>query len=186
MTTPAERLTQALAPHRHGQLDDAARLYQAFLRDHPRHFEALHLLATAALQARQTERGVALAREAIAVAPRAGPAHVTLGNGLRELGRPADALACYDTAIELNAADGRAWYNRANALLDLRRAREAAACYEKAIFLQKGSPEAANGLGNAQSTLRRHDDALASFDKAIALRPYFAIACTTAATPCWN
>ncbi len=176
MTAPDERLVQGAALHRQGKLQEAARLYEAVLRDRPDHFDALHLLGTAALQSRRTEHGVALLRQAVSLAPREAAAHVTLGNGLRDLGDAKGAVACYDTALQLDPADGRAWYNRGNALMDLGRAAEAAGCYEKSLLSKHDAAEAHNGLGNALAGLRRHRDAIACFDKALALRQDFAVA----------
>ena len=57
-------------------------------------------------------------------------------------GRPADALASYDTAIALEPDFAMAHNNRGNALGDLKRPEEALASYRKAIALKPDYAEA--------------------------------------------
>ena len=177
MTDLSPTLSEGLALHQQGRLDDAARIYQAILAQHPNHIDALHLLGMASLQSRRTVLGVNMIRKAIALNPSIAALHVTLGNGLRDLGRLDEALTSFEAAIELAPDHARGWYNRGNALLELGRPEEAAASYGKAIALSPEHAEAYSGRGNALCALKRYEDAIASFDQAIALRPGFAEAC---------
>jgi tetratricopeptide (TPR) repeat protein len=170
------RLSEALALHQQGRLVEAARIYQAVLREQPNHFDAMHLLGMATLQSGRTEPGVNLLRAAIALNGTIAAVHVTLGNGLRELKRPDDALESYDTAISLDPNHAQAWQNRGNALMDLKRPEAAVASYDNAIALRPDFAEAYSGRGNALWELRRPEHAIASFDRAIALRPDLAVA----------
>ena len=45
-----QRLRQALALHRAGQLSQACRVYQEILGEQPQHYDALHLLGVIACQ----------------------------------------------------------------------------------------------------------------------------------------
>ena len=95
------KLNQGMALHRQGKLADAERYYGEVLQRQPNHFDALHLLGVIAHQTRRTERGVELIKRAIGLNPKVAEAHNNLGNALRDLKRPAEALASYDKAIAL-------------------------------------------------------------------------------------
>ena len=164
-------LNQGMALHRQGKLADAERCYGEVLQRQPDHFDALHLLGVIACQTRRTERGVELIKRAIELNPKVAAAHSNLGNALRDLKRPAEALASYDTAIALKPDVAEAHSSRGNALMVLTRPAEALASYDKAIALKPDYAEAHNNRGNTLRDLKRPAEALASYDKAIALKP---------------
>src|SRR5215467_3118688 len=87
------KLNQGMALHRQGELADAERCYAEVLRWQPNHFDALHLLGVITLQTRRTERGVELIKRAIGLNPKVAAAHSNLGNALRWLKRPEEAIA---------------------------------------------------------------------------------------------
>ena len=168
------KLNQGMALHRQGKLADAERCYGEVLQQQPDHFDALHLLGVIAHQTRRTEQGVELIKRAIGLNPKVAAAHSNLGNALRDLKRPAEALASYDKAIALKPDYAEAHYNRGNALRELKRPAEALASYDKAIALKPDFAEAHNNRGNALRDLKRPAEALASYDRAIALKPDYA------------
>ena len=103
-TTPShDRLHQALALHRQGQLAPAQTIYQEILRRQPRHFDALHMLGVMAAQRGDAARAVELIAAAIAVDPGNAAAHVNRGLALKELGRLREALASLQRAIALRS-----------------------------------------------------------------------------------
>jgi len=55
------------------------------------------------------------------------------GATLDHLGKPDEALKCYDKAIEINPNYAKAWFNKGIALSKLGRPDEALKCYDKAI-----------------------------------------------------
>ena len=169
-------LQRALAAHQRGALPDAIGLYRAVLDDWPDHFDALHLLGVALLQARETAEGAVWIEKALRINPGAAAAHASLGNGLRDLNRLAESLAHFDTAVALAPDSAGAHYNRGNTLYDLRRLDEALASYDRAIAINPPNPEAFSARGNALWDLGRHEEAFAGFEKAIELRPDFAAA----------
>ena len=57
------------------------------------------------------------------------------GVALKALGKPAEALACYQFALRLNPKDVHAWTNKGNALFSLKRYAEALAAYDSALSL---------------------------------------------------
>ena len=164
------KFNQAVALHQQGKLAKAERVYEEVLRQQPNHFDALHLLGVIALHTRRTERAVELIRRAIGLNAKIAAAHSNLGNGLRDLKRPAEALASYDKAIALKPDYAEAYSNRGNALLDLKRLEDAEASYDRAIALKPDYAQAYHNRGKVLLDLRRPADALMCYDKAIALR----------------
>ena len=131
-------------------------------------------LGVLALQAGQIQPGVDQIAKAAAIDPQFALAHYYLGNGLRTLQRPQEALASYERAIGLQPDFAEAHYNRADVLSDLERPADALAGYDRAIALKPDFAEAHCNRGLVLRTLKRPGDALASYDRAIALNPAFA------------
>ncbi len=165
------KLKQGVALHQNGKLADAERIFTEVLKQQPNNFDAMHLLGVIAVQSRRTQRGVELISKAIGFNAKSALAHNNLGNGLRDLKRPEDALASYDRAIALKPEYAGAYYNRGNSLRKLKRPEDALASYDKAIALRPDHAEAYNNRGLVLQDLKRPEDALASYDRAIALKP---------------
>src|SRR6476619_5414300 len=127
------KLNEGMALHRQGKLAGAERCFEEVLRQRPDDFDALHLLGVIACQTRQNERGVELIKRAIGLNPKIAAAHSNLGNALRDLKRPAEALASYDKAIALKPNHANVYNSRGNALRSLKRPEEALASYDNAI-----------------------------------------------------
>ena len=168
------KLNQGMALHRRGKLADAERCYEEVLQRQPDHFDALHLLGVIARQTRRTEWGVDLIKRAIGLNSKVAAAHSNLGNALRDIRRPVEALVSYDRAIALKPDYAAAHSNRGMALRDLKRPAEALASYDKAIALRPDFAAAHYNRGNELMDLKRPEEALASYDRAIALKPDYA------------
>jgi tetratricopeptide (TPR) repeat protein len=118
------------------------------------------------------------------------------GMSLANLGRPAEALTCFERSLEINPRDARVWSNKGVALARLGRPAEALTCYDRAldintrfagVWLNKGILFAR--LGRPAETLTCCERALeinprdpeAWFDKGLALeklsRPAEAVTC---------
>ncbi|MBI4424897.1 MAG: tetratricopeptide repeat protein [Elusimicrobia bacterium] len=93
------------------------------------------------------------------------------GISLNDLGRFDDALACFDRALEADAADARLWSNKALALSGLGRHEDAASAADQAIALGSGGAAAWNAKGAALLGLGRRDDAGDCFRRAAASSP---------------
>jgi tetratricopeptide (TPR) repeat protein len=80
----------------------------------------------------------------VEINPRYPKAWYNKGVALAELGRPAEALTCYDRALQINPRYRNAWYNKGVALRKTGRIQEALACFEQAQ--QLGDPKAARAI----------------------------------------
>src|SRR4051794_32591235 len=121
---------KALAAHKQGKLTEAEALYSAILQANPADFNSMHLLGVIALQTERTERGVELIRSAIKLNENVADAHSHLGNGLRKMKCPEEALASYNRAIALKPDHVDALNNRGVLLGDLKRLEEALASFD--------------------------------------------------------
>ena len=87
--------------------------------------------------------------------------------------RHAEALACYDRAIALNADYADAYNSRGILLGELKRHAQALESFDAALAVRPDFAEAWNNRGNTLRDLNRLEDAVASFDRALALKADF-------------
>ncbi len=173
MQDTAQWLNAALAHHQAGRLADAKALYARILAKQPKHADALHFMGLLACQIGQSEAGVALMRESIALAP--SPIYYNnLGNALREAKSLDESVDAYRRAVSLKPDYAEAHNNLGNALRETGDAAAAMTSCARAIELRPGYAEAYNNLGNALKDLAQLDAAIAAYGKAIAGRPAFA------------
>jgi tetratricopeptide (TPR) repeat protein len=83
----------------------------------------------------------------------------------------AEAVACHDRAIALDAAYANAHYNRANLLYVTRQFEAALAGYDRVLALRPGHVDAHINRALTLVELQRFDQALAACDRALALAP---------------
>ena len=172
----ASKLRDAIALHQQGRIEQAEAAYREILQLEPRHFEALHMLGLAAFQKGELQTGIDLVGKAIEIDPDQPSAHVNMGNALRLLKRPQDALASYDRALQLSPDSIDALYNRSNILLELNRPAEALAGADHTLRLEPDHFGALNSRGRALRYMNRLEDALAAYDMALQRKPDYAIA----------
>ncbi len=167
-------LQQALALHQNGAHALAEELYREILGLRPRHFDAMQLLGTIALQTGRLEEGVEWLTQAVAVDPRQASLYSNLAFAFNALRRFGDGLASADRALALKPDFVDALNNRGNALAGLDRSVEALASFERVIALQGANAEAWNNRACVLRDLGRPLDAVQSCDRAIALRQDYA------------
>src|SRR5262249_42995994 len=91
----ADRHQRALVAHRSGKLEQARTLYREILQAHPEDPDALHQLGVIAVQSGEPAAGMELIQRSLRAKPGQAEAHSSLGNALRELKKPDEALACF-------------------------------------------------------------------------------------------
>jgi tetratricopeptide (TPR) repeat protein len=106
------------------------------------------------------------------------PDHVealnNLGNVLRGLKRPDEAVDCLRRALALKAGHPAILTNLGLALGDLRQFEEAMECHRRAVLADPELAPTHNNLGLSLKALGRLPEAEASFRRALALKPDFA------------
>jgi protein O-GlcNAc transferase len=115
-------------------------------------------------------------RQALAIEPGFAPAHFTLGNLLRRLGRLEEAEQSYRGAVALRPDIAITHHGLALTLTDLGRLDEAEQSYRAALKLDPTLPQAHSSLGNALWQLGRLEEAEQRCRRAIELDPNFAAA----------
>ena len=164
-------LQDAFRLHAQGHFAEAERAYAELLQRQPKNFQVLHLLGVLALQRGQSQRGIQLLREALALEPRQPIAQRDLGNAFQQMNRMDEALSCYDKSLALKPDQADVCNNRALTLAALGRAGDALESYGHAIALKPDYAQAYNNRGTVLSDQMRKAEAVADFDKAIALKP---------------
>ncbi|MEB3356090.1 MAG: tetratricopeptide repeat protein, partial [Synechococcales bacterium] len=97
--------------------------------------------------------------------------YIKQGNALFFDSRYDEAIAAYDTAIQLDPDLYEAWFGKASALVVLQHYDEALEAYHRALTLKPESVEAWFGQGALLRKLHRGTEAIAAFDKASTLKP---------------
>jgi tetratricopeptide (TPR) repeat protein len=87
------------------------------------------------------------------------------------MGRPAEALVCYENAIQHDPHHVPPWASKGNCLQDLGRNQEALEAYEQAIQIDENWADAWVEKGRALVKLDRLPEALASLRRALELAP---------------
>src|SRR5882757_1096113 len=94
-------LPRAVAVHRGGDLDEAAKLYREILSESPQDFDATHLLGVVALQRGQFDSAQHLIRAALAMKPCDTSAMANLGTSYMHGGQLESALQWFESARQL-------------------------------------------------------------------------------------
>ena len=166
-----QRLQEAIAFHRQGELAAARAIYEKILAGDPGHADSLHLLGLVLWQCGDSQRALDHIDRAIARNPGSAAYFSNRGNVLKSLMRLDDALASHDRAIALNPRFAEAHNNRGNVLKELGRLDDALASYERAIALVPDFADALTNKASVLAALKRFEEALTIYDRAIALRP---------------
>jgi tetratricopeptide (TPR) repeat protein/ubiquinone/menaquinone biosynthesis C-methylase UbiE len=175
--SPGSRLlNKGLTHHLVGRWRQAEIYYRSFLQQHPRHPEALHLLAVILHQRGKSAKAVDLLETAMKVCPNEPRFYLSYGESQRALHQYDIAVACYQRSLALDPDFAPAFHNLGLALQDLGRSEDAVICYHKALVLAPALAEGHNNLGVALDGLGRVEEAIASFQQALAIDPYLASA----------
>jgi len=167
-------LQQAVALQQNAAFTEAEELYREILELRPKHFDAIQLLGTLALQSGRLQEGIGLLKKAIAINAMQAPIHSNLAFAFNALHQYKEGLASANRALTLQPGFADALNNRGNALAGLDMPGEALINFDRAIALK---PEFAQAWSNRACVLRdlgHPDQALASCDQAITLQPHYA------------
>jgi tetratricopeptide (TPR) repeat protein len=166
-------LRQAIALQHNGAFAEAEELYREILALKPRHFDALQLSGSLALQTGRLQEGIELIKKALAINAKQAPLHSNLAYALNTLERFGEALACANRALALQPRFPDALNNRGNAQAGLNLPRDALASFDQALALTPDFAQAWNNRACVLRDLGRPADALRSCDDALALQPNY-------------
>ena len=95
------------------------------------------------------------------------------GSSLDNLGRRAESIACYDSAIRLDPTLASAWFNKGVALFATGKVTDALLCYEEALKLNPNSEGAWSNKGVALKSLGKIQEAVKCYDRALSIHPRY-------------
>ena len=96
---------------------------------------------------------------------------INKGTALGALGRPDEAVACFDQALKINPRDVEAWNNKGVAFHALGRSDEAVAYFDEALKIKPRDVKALINKGVALGALGMLDEAVAYYDEALKIKP---------------
>ena len=169
-------LDEALALHRAGRLDEAARAYQAALATGPQAPVVSGLLGDVLLALGRDGEAEVAYRAALRGDAKLAVVHMNLGMMLRRQDRMDQALLALEEATRQDPRLAEAHLNLGLVLLEMGRAEDAAASCERALAVRKDYVEAYLNLGSALHALGRYADARAAYEAALKFRPDYAAA----------
>jgi protein O-GlcNAc transferase len=170
----ATTLRKAIALHQQQRLSEASALYEAILKEDPRHFDARCLLGVVESQCMNYRAAVGHFGRALRINPNSVPAHASMGDALLALGSFSEAVASFDRALAIDPVRSELLNNRGNALLKLERPKEALASYELSLAIKPGAAEVLCNRGNVLRQLGRPEEALADYAASLSIKPEFA------------
>jgi len=93
------------------------------------------------------------------------------GIAFDSLGKPQEALACYNKALAINPKLPGAWNNKGIALVNLGKPQEACGCFDQALEIYPKSDDVWNNKGLALLALKKFPEALECFNKVLEKNP---------------
>lgn len=168
VTSIDQRLAEAFARHKRGDLQFAYQVYRQALSEQPRHPTALHYLGLVAQQTGRSSEACDLLQRSIELDPTDPRAHNHLGQVMFALKRRAEAIECFEHALMLDPTHTDAMNNLAN-LIKARDLDRAIALYRRVLELQPDASHAAYNLANALLQDNQHEQARVMFERAIEL-----------------
>jgi tetratricopeptide (TPR) repeat protein/SAM-dependent methyltransferase len=164
-------LTQALRLYQNGKLSQAEAAYRAILREAPRDADALYQFGILASQLGRLPEAERCLADAVEIRPSEPAFHHGLGLLQALHGRFADALACHDRALALDAAHIGALAGRAEALHEIGELVAAEAEYRRAASLAPRAPEIRFGWATVLADLGRLPEAAAAYRALLTIDP---------------
>jgi tetratricopeptide (TPR) repeat protein len=164
-------LDTAIALHRRGALDDAARAYRVVLAEDPHQADALHLLGVIAHQQGDSARAAELIQRAVGLRPSVAAFHANLAEAYRALGQLDRAAGCCRTALRLNPEQAEAANHLGLVLLQQGKTEAARDAFQTALRLAPECAMACNNLANAWRLLGDPQQAVDHFRQALIIDP---------------
>jgi tetratricopeptide (TPR) repeat protein len=165
------RIQQAVAAQRAGNLAQAEQLCRQALAHDARDFDALHILGALCAQRGDYSEAERLLARALAIDSRVPPCLHNYGNVLSRLRRYGEAVGYYKQALALAPNVAPIYSDLGNAQKELGKIEEAVASYKKALALNPNFPGALGNLAQALMDLKRFDEAAGLLQRASALAP---------------
>lgn len=143
----SEEFDRAVADHRAGKLEAAAKVYRQLLDVDPEHADAWHLLGLTLHQRGENDLAIETIRRALLLNPRVANYHNSLGLALHGAGDAEGAAQVLQTAVTIDAGDADAHNNLGMVFTELRRFEEAERTLRKSLSIRPDHGGAIYNLG---------------------------------------
>ncbi len=151
----------------------AERLLRQYLKEHPKDFAAIRMLAEIAIRAGHYGDAEILLEQCLELAPDFSEARRSYAMLLHRQDRPAETLVQTDLLLKREPRNPGLRNLKAAALARIGESRRAIACYEDLLKDYPNQPKAWLSYGHTLKEEGRHKDAIAAYRKSIALMPRF-------------
>ena len=167
LTPYREELVKGLQFQRMNNMKEAEKIYRNVLMQDPDNVDALRLLASIAMRARQWGDGVALLEKALRISPDYFQGWMDLGLGLQEQDRLAEALDAFGHAMRINPDKANPHTAAGTATAMAGRHEQSLEFFNEALKRDPGSPGALAGIGNILKTIGDQEAAIRSYRECI-------------------
>jgi tetratricopeptide (TPR) repeat protein len=164
-------LSEAIALHQQGRLDEADALYNRVLKLDRGNFDALHLLGMLHHQRGKPAVAHRLIAAALKIQPRSADALSNIAQVLHALKRDDEALQSLDRALALVPDHLDALNARGIVLLDRKRPADALVSFDAVLARAPDHLQARVNRANALVAVSRFDEAMADYDAALKVAP---------------
>ncbi|MHB8883264.1 MAG: tetratricopeptide repeat protein [Thermodesulfovibrionales bacterium] len=93
------------------------------------------------------------------------------GVSLANIGKNLEAIACFDSVLEVNPTSAPAWCNKGLSLIELGKHEEAIACFDRSLEIDSKEAYPWVGKGNALGKLGKHQERIACYDRVLEIDP---------------
>ena len=167
LTPYREELVKGLQFQRMNNMKEAEKIYRNVLMQDPDNVDALRLLASIAMRARQWGDGVALLEKALRISPDYFQGWMDLGLGLQEQDRLDEALDAFGHAMRINPDKANPHTAAGTATAMAGRHEQSLEFFNEALKRDPGSPGALAGIGNILKTIGDQEAAIRSYRECI-------------------
>jgi len=122
------------------------------------------------------DRAVELFNNTLEKDPKNARVWISKGAALNGLGRPEEAIICFDEANKLDISEiykTILWYERGLAFSNLKNFKEAIKCLDKSLEIDPGDPNtwATKGIFLIQDEIKKYKEALICFNEVLRINP---------------
>jgi len=171
LTPHREALVRGLGLQRMGNVREAEKIYRDVLLRDPTNVDALRLLASVAMRAKQWGDAEALLERALEIAPDFSQGWMDLGLARQEQDKTTKAVEAFSRAIQLKPQVPNGYVSVGTVKALIGRHDEAMEMFGKALERDPESFGALSGMGHVLKTVGKQDEAIASYRKCIEFNP---------------
>jgi tetratricopeptide (TPR) repeat protein len=172
----AAELAEALASHKAGDFDQAARLYRQILDEDPSQPEVWNHLGEACLLRGRFAEAISSYQRAVAQSPESAAAYNGLGVAFAQQNNWEEAASRFRQATKVQPGDAAAYNNLGIALSNQGKLAQAERSYHEALRIKPDYAEALSNLGLVLGSLGKLPEAIARHQQALQIRADFAAA----------